>query len=150
MITLAEADRNPASRDSTLIWEWRNDPVTRGMSRTTDAIPWEHHQAWYAATDARIVMVSVDGNPAAMIRFDALECGAAEININLNPAARGKGLGVAILAAGCAYGFEELALERIRAEVKPENLPSITIFERVGFVFEGEKDGLRRYQLKRG
>jgi RimJ/RimL family protein N-acetyltransferase len=148
-VTITGADRNPESRDSKLIWEWRNDPVTRQMSRTTDPIAWDTHAAWYAATDSKIVMAVVDGNPAAMLRFDFIESDHAEIGINLGPAVRGQGLGAPILMAGCAYGFDTLGLSRIRAEVKPENVASIKIFERAGFLLDGEHDGMRRYQRSR-
>jgi RimJ/RimL family protein N-acetyltransferase len=149
-ITIEQADPHPESRDSKLIWEWRNDPLTRQMSRTTDPIAWETHAAWYAGTDSRILMAFVDGEPAAMLRFDLIEPDHAEININLKPEVRGKGLGEPILVAGCTYGFDTLGLVRIRAEVKPENLASIKIFERAGFVPEGDHDGRCRYRRERG
>ncbi len=148
-IAIKAADPDPESRDSKLIWEWRNDELTRRMSRTTDAIAWERHSAWYAGTESKIVMVSVDGEPAAMLRFDRVQH-VAEININLNPAMRGKGLGAPILIAGCTYGFETYDLARIHAEVKPENLASIKIFERAGFVRDVDHEGLRRYRKERG
>lgn len=148
-ITIAKADPDPASHDSKLIWEWRNDPVTRQMSRTTDAISWEDHQAWYAGAHGRIVIASVDGVPASVMRFDRIGPRHAEININLNPAMRGKGLGAPILISGCMYAFDNLRFDKIRAEIKPDNLPSINIFEMAAFVFTGIHDGLRRYELKR-
>jgi len=144
VITIERADPHPESRDSKLIWAWRNDPVTRRMSRTSDPIPWESHAAWYAGTDSRILMAFVDGAPVAMLRFDD-----GEISINLDPAMRGKRLGEPILVAGCTYGFVTLGLASIRAEVKPDNLASIKIFERAGFVPDGDHDGLRRYRKER-
>ena len=46
-------------------------------------------------------------------------------------------------------GFDTLGLVRIRADVKPDNVASIKIFERAGFVLEGDHDGLRRYRRER-
>jgi ribosomal-protein-alanine N-acetyltransferase len=68
----------------------------------------------------------------------------------MNPAMRGKGLGKPVLAAACAYGFETLKLNRIYAEIKPENTPSVKIFEGVGFTFLGKREDLNTYELKRG
>lgn len=153
-ITLAKADHYPESQDSKHIWEWRNDPITRQMSRTTDAIPWEKHKEWYAraAKDPKkaILMAYVNGIPACMVRFDYIQNDYAEININMNPAMRGKGLGKPILATACRHGFDTLKLSRIYAEIKPENAPSVRIFEGTGFVFQGMKEGLRTYNLMRG
>lgn len=153
-ITLAKASQDPESQDSKCIWEWRNDPVTRQMSRTTDAIPWESHKAWYAnaVKDLKksILLACVNGIPSCMIRFDYIENDYAEININMNPAMRGKKLSKPILTAACAHGFAALNLSRIYAEIKPENIPSVKIFEGVGFAFKGKRETLNTYELKRG
>lgn len=150
-MTIVPADRDPEGRDSKLIWTWRNDPSTRQMSRTTEPIAWDQHAAWYARTEARIVMALVDGERVGMLRFDVIEPGVAEVSINLDPARRGQRLGEPILAAGCAWGFAALDLSWIRAEVKAENAASIKIFERVGFVLDWHHDGsgMRSYQLGR-
>jgi len=154
MITFKSVDTNPESADSRMLWEWRNDETTRKMSRTTDVIPWENHKAWYAkaATDPNkaIFIAFSEDQAACMIRFDFINQGDMEININMNPAMRGKGLGKPVLAAACAYGFKTLALNRIYAEIKPENTPSVKIFEGVGFKFLGKREDLNTYELKRG
>lgn len=41
------------------------------------------------------------------------------------------------LQAALGYGFNELDLRRIEADVDPHNLPSIRLLERVGFQKEG-------------
>src|SRR6185437_8474059 len=119
------ASGDPDSQDSRCIWEWKNDPVTRQMSRKTDVVPWDIHRAWYAnaVNDAKkvILMTCVNGIRVCMVRFDLLAPDCAEININLNPSMRRKKLSKPILAAACQYGFETLKLGRIYAEVKPEN-----------------------------
>ena len=43
-----------------------------------------------------------------------------------------------------------MGLGRLYAEVRPENLASVRIFEAVGFGFAGERDGLRTYWKTRG
>ena len=115
------------------------------MSRTSEAIPWERHAAWYASTTATLLLALVEGEPAAMLRFDG-----DEISINLDPAMRGRALGEPILRAGCAYGCATLGLARITALVKASNIASTKIFTRAGFVLESERDGLCTYAWKRG
>jgi RimJ/RimL family protein N-acetyltransferase len=152
-IALERASVDPDSQDSRCIWEWKNDPVTRQMSRKTDVIPWEIHRAWYAnaVNDAKkvILMACVNGVRACMVRFDLMAPDFAEININLNPSMRRKKLSKPTLAAACNYGFDTLNLSRIYAEVKPENVPSLRVFEDVGFIFQGMREGLKTYNLVR-
>jgi RimJ/RimL family protein N-acetyltransferase len=152
-IEFDRVDENPECTYSRLIWEWRNDAVTRHMSRTTDLIPWENHKAWYAkaAKDPRkvILMTSVQHVPTCMVRFDYIDKESAEINFNMNPAMRGKGLGKPILIEACTFGFNTLHLTRISAEIKPENTPSIKIFEGAGFIFQGEQMDFYAYDLKK-
>jgi RimJ/RimL family protein N-acetyltransferase len=153
MITLQPADPAPDGAHSQAVWEWRNDPVTRQMSRTTELIPWPAHRQWYertaGAAGTALLIALVDGTPACMVRFDTLEPGAAEVHINMNPALRGKGLGKPILTAACAYGFDHLKLSRIFASIKAENAPSLKIFGSVGFTRSGERAGLLSYKLTR-
>ena len=150
-ITLEKAAPDPDSQNSRHIWQWKNDPLTRQMSRTTDLVSWENHHAWYesAAKDSKkvILMAYVNGIPACMVRFDLTQQNFAEISINLNPAMRRKRLGKPILATACRYGLDTLKLSHIYAEVKPENVASVKIFEDVGFVFQGMREGLRTYNL---
>jgi RimJ/RimL family protein N-acetyltransferase len=151
-IALERADPNPESEDSLCIWSWKNDPLSRQMSRITDVVSWESHREWYATTvrDPKtvIIVACINGIRACMLRFDGRGQGCAEININLNPAMRAKRMSKPILAAACKYGFETLKLSRIYAEIKPENVTSLKIFEAVGFVFEGMREGLRTYNLR--
>lgn len=154
MITLRKADPKPDGIDSKLLWGWRNDPVTRQMSRTTDELPWENHQAWYAkaAIDPKktLLLAQEQNNSVGMVRFDTMDATSAEISINLNPAIRGKGLGRRMLSAACAYAWESLKLARIYAEIKPENIPSMKLFEGIGFVYQGQHEGMRTYYLTKG
>ena len=34
-------------KDSKLIWQWRNDPITSKNSLETNPIPWIDHAMWY-------------------------------------------------------------------------------------------------------
>jgi spore coat polysaccharide biosynthesis predicted glycosyltransferase SpsG/RimJ/RimL family protein N-acetyltransferase len=39
--------------DARLLWEWRNDPVTRAGSRSSTEVSWDDHLRWLAASLAR-------------------------------------------------------------------------------------------------
>tara|TARA_B100000575_G_C22641250_1_gene394917 strand:- start:71 stop:220 length:150 start_codon:yes stop_codon:yes gene_type:complete len=32
---------------SEMIWEWRNDPITRKMFVKIEKVSWEEHTSWY-------------------------------------------------------------------------------------------------------
>jgi ribosomal protein S18 acetylase RimI-like enzyme len=116
---------------------WRNEETTRRNSRTTDFIPWEQHQAWFAAAlkdPKRIILIAVEGQSAVgMIRFDHEGTGCFTTNILVEPASRGRGLGQSVLRAGCQYLRMRHPRAEIRATVKADNLASQRIFAANGF-----------------
>lgn len=145
--------RIAALEDSLDLFNWRNDPVTREMSRNTDIVLWESHRQWYqkTLTDAKkkILIAENEEGKIGMVRFDYQEIpNSAEININLNPSFRGRGFAQSVLNSACDYGFSQLGLNRIYAEIKKVNTASIKIFERAGFAYLPEKDLLRMELLK--
>ena len=61
------------------------------------------------------------------------------------------GLGFAAASAACMYGFEELRLTTITADVAVENERSVAILRRLGMREQGEmaSPGFRRFVLQR-
>ena len=55
----------------------------------------------------------------------------------LAPAAQGRGLMREALRAIYAWGFEALSLQRIEAQVHPQNARSLVLLKKLGFVEEG-------------
>lgn len=85
--------------DSEIIWEWRNDKITRKYSFNTEFIPFEEHKTWFGNVskdeDRKILMVEEKGNAVGVVRLDINSKNQiAEININIVPQKRGKGLGL--------------------------------------------------------
>ncbi len=134
--------RKAVAQDADDILAWRNDPATRAMSRTRQAIDPTAHAAWFGKVidDARrtLLIGEQDGRKIGMVRLD--HAATTEVSINLNPAFRGQGL---------AYPLLSLALEHadgmLEAEVHEENLASLKLFERAGFRQTHSQDGWRRY-----
>jgi len=147
--------RDAREDDCELLWLWRNDPFTRRASRSRDAIPWCDHVRWYEAAlsnpDVQLRIAEDDKFPVGMIRFDpsADDSGTYEVNINVGPGSRGRGVGRAVLGGAC----EELARcqggARIIAFVASDNLRSQNLFESCGFRRSNDADerGLIRYSL---
>ena len=132
--------------DSAAVFAWRNDPLTRAMSRSARPVTWDDHQRWFAAVidvpSRRVMIAEGAGEQLAVLRFDRMDGrdgtdageGAWEVSINLNPAWRGRGLGAAVLRAACD-GFQGPgACLSLHAEIRAENAASRRIFEAAGFL----------------
>jgi ribosomal protein S18 acetylase RimI-like enzyme len=129
--------RKAAADDSRDLWLWRNDEQTRRCSRATDVVARPRHNAWYREMlkdcDSQILVALDAGVRIGMIRFDRIDKDRFRANIAVAPAARGRGLGHAILRSGCDRLIREYADATIVAEVRIENIASQRIFEANGF-----------------
>jgi RimJ/RimL family protein N-acetyltransferase len=134
--------RKATSDDASDLLAWRNDPLTRAMSRSSDPVEAAEHARWFQRVlqDATCTLLigEDDGRKIGMVRLSRGE--ETEVSINLNPAVRGGGLSRALLTQALAQESGALL-----AVIKPENLASIRLFEGAGFVLEDTRDGLARY-----
>ena len=137
--------RKARHADALMVLDWRNDPMTRAMSRNGEAVSAEEHLAWFgrAVEDPeRLLFIGeADAGAVGMVRFDLGE--PCEVSINLNPAFRGQGLSRDLLAAA----LQACPVRPLEAEIKEENAPSQRLFEGAGFVRLADRAGLRRYRL---
>ena len=115
---------------------WRNDPVTRAMSRDHGAVERDVHRRWLesALADAdRVILIGeCDGGKVGMVRFDRNDEGW-EVSINLDPALRGKGLGAALLAQAVEVFVRNNSGPALTATVRVDNTASRKIFAACGF-----------------
>jgi ribosomal-protein-alanine N-acetyltransferase len=70
----------------------------------------------------------------------------AILGADLDPAHWGEGLATEAVLALVRYGFEVMELNRIEASADPDNIESIKLIERTGFVKEGVKRQLDWYK----
>lgn len=130
--------RAATPEDCRIVFEWANDPVSRSASVLSDPIPWEAHEAWYAARmadpDSLLFLVANDdGTPIGIVRFEA-EGGEAEISVNLAPDSRGGGTGTETIRRGCdAFFAARPNVPVIVAYIKQSNVMSQRAFVRAGF-----------------
>lgn len=119
--------------DARRMHDWRDHPVTRGVSRETGAIAWADHLAWLdrvLADPQRTLLIGMIGDVAiGVVRFDRRPDGGAEVSLYLDPALHGLGLGAAMLRAG----EEAVADLDIHAEVLEGNSGSARLFASAGF-----------------
>jgi RimJ/RimL family protein N-acetyltransferase len=135
----------PVERDdAALLHGWANDPVTRRMSFSTEAIPLEAHLAWLDARlrdpDCLFYVVHVvcgagdaEGEPVGQVRFDLEPGGDAQISISLAPERRGQGMAAAAIRLASRAAFATGRVGRIRAEIRAENAASLRAFAKAGY-----------------
>lgn len=131
------AVRSATSSDARLLFEWRNDPTTRAVSRSSDELVWADHLAWVArslaSTDRRLLIVERHGMPVATVRWDRVGTRSWEASITVDPTSRGQGVAAAALA------LTELWLDRdgplaLIATVHRDNQASTRLFARAGYL----------------
>lgn len=129
----------PASPDDEdLLWRWATDPDTRAASFTGGPADRAEHGRWFSerladpATDIHICVVEGE-RECGVVRF-AHGGGTAVISVTVAPALRGSGLGSFLVWRGCEQAFADaVALDEVRALVKPDNRRSLAAFESAGF-----------------
>ncbi|MGB8192793.1 MAG: GNAT family N-acetyltransferase [Chitinophagaceae bacterium] len=63
----------------------------------------------------------------------------AEIGYELLPQHHGKGIMQEVIPHVINYGFQEMQLEIIMAELSPDNVKSVKLLEKNGFIFQEDK-----------
>ena len=129
--------RRASAADADAVGRWRNDVDTRAASRTSAEVTWQDHLAWFerrlADPNSLMLIGSIDARPMGIVRFDRTNDRTAEISINLAPNSRGKGIGKALLRAGCAFAQNAGFAVVFDAEILATNVSSQRTFEQAGF-----------------
>lgn len=149
--------RNATSDDSRDIFVWRNDPTTRSVSLSTEEVNWSDHESWFAATMAnpqrKLYICEGDLSdetiePVCMVRFDLDDSGdRAEVSINVNPLARGRGFGFEGLSSAiCQFSDDFPSVARVTARIRDSNVASVALFTKAGFVLTESANGVGHYE----
>jgi RimJ/RimL family protein N-acetyltransferase len=142
----------PATRDDAAdLLAWRNDPITRGNSRNTAEVTPAEHAAWLdrvlADPNRRLWVGMVHRVPVGTSSATRGVDGAVEIAVTVAPDARGRGLAAKLVSGAVEQARSVWRAARIRAEIKPDNVPSRRAFERCGFVLIADAGDLLDYEL---
>lgn len=136
--------REATNSDARLFFEWANDPAVRMNAFNQDDITWSDHLPWFEARlkneHSKIFVLQWNENPLGQIRFDRKDYHWL-IDYSISKQYRGKGLGKLIVELGLKALLPlTKPQERIIAKVKQENIPSIRVFEDLGFAKESQAD----------
>ena len=132
--------RKAQHSDSKIIYEWRNDELTRKMSHKTDPIEWERHRKWFTSSltnPNRLLLIceaKSSNESIAVVCFD-IEADRALVSINLSPPIRGEGMASLCLTSAIHHFSNTYPkITMLDAEIKSVNTASQRAFERVGFL----------------
>lgn len=127
--------REAQEKDSEGIWAIRNNPLNRKNFNDREEIGLGRHKKWFrdkylGGQRNKCFVLEIDKKVAGYCRFD-LENDGYLTSIAVSPEYAGKGLG-GILLSGA---LKELKSEKdVFAEVRLDNLPSLSIFKKNGFI----------------
>lgn len=121
MLTIRAATMDDARR----LFEWRNDPLTRAMSFSSEEIEWDRHVSWLerrlSQEKPNLYIAEMRTVPIGTFRIDD-----DEISYTVAPQHRRNGLATAMLVeARHLFGVK-------RAKIKPENIASIRAAKSAG------------------
>lgn len=123
--------------DSAKLFEWRNHPSIRSVSRNTEPITWENHQKWFdsviSSKDRLLLIGQKDETAVGVMRFDKQE-GDVEVSIYLVPDASHSGQGRNLLMSAEQWlKVNRHEIKNIRASVLDGNESSQRMFLAAGY-----------------
>jgi len=136
-VSPAVAVRPATLQDAEALWHWRNDSLTRAMSRHQGTVPFDDHLSWLRASvdrpDRHLLVGTAGGVEVGTVRWD-LESGAEwEVSITLAPEARGRGVAPGLLRAGEIWLSRTTVVDAYLAVVRTDNLASRRLFLHGGY-----------------
>lgn len=111
--------RRAGMQDAQLLFDWRNDPVTRTGSLQSEPLDWEKHLRWLAAcldnSFRALYIVELADEAVGTVRADKTG-NEYELSWTVAPEKRGRGLGRELVAALIATlpdgaGYRAIVLE---------------------------------------
>lgn len=148
------AVRRATPADGRLLWEWRNDPVSRANSTSTEPIPWEHHLKWLEKClgnrDSVLLIGEYADASIGTVRFDASGDGDWLVSITVAGPQRNRGLAARLLAGACRYARVNGISGSLVARIRAGNMASQRAFATIGFRQEVASGGWLEYRLAAG
>lgn len=126
--------RPATPRDSSALWQIRNQEDVRKVSNNAELIPWEKHEAWFArylTNPDNHAFVLVQGR--TVVGYCRIDAGL--VSIALDTSVRGRGFGNLLLTEAIR---QYQAQGPVRAFVRCGNETSLKLFQKAGFTQDSE------------
>jgi RimJ/RimL family protein N-acetyltransferase len=129
--------RKAGITDKELTFKWATNEDIRAFSFSTNVITWDEHSKWFEKRihlkECYFYVAELEGAPVGSIRFD-VENAIATISYLVDSGHHGVGIGRILLASGMKIFLGEAKeVNQIVGYVRKNNIPSVKIFERMGF-----------------
>lgn len=140
--------RQATEADAQILFEWRNDPLSRKNSRNTEPVPWESHIHWLATSltnpERDLLIAECDGEPVGTIRLDysSTDC---ELSWTVAPDRRRQGFAKEMVS----LAIRKARVATLKAEIKFDNEPSQRVARALGFIEGQHHDGLAIWNYTR-
>jgi len=135
----ADTDAVFAMRSNPVIQRYGSHPAWTERQTAVDYIE-RNIRAMAAGTDAQFAIVrradAVVVGTCTLYRLDA-QSRLAQVGYVLRVSEWGQGYAAEAVTRMLDWGFDQLALNRVEADIDPRNTPSIRAMERLGFTLEG-------------
>lgn len=144
--------RKAELRDMRVVFELSNDPLVRANSIHSELIDWTTHEKWFAnaLVNPRLkfyIAESTGGALIGQVRFEGREDGWF-VSISLAAEFRGKGMAQVVLMKAMEASGQQCFI----AEIGSDNLASLSLFERCGFILRPDRSftfGGRKFESLR-
>ncbi len=132
--------RKATLNDKEFLFDLRNDPNAFKYYKNPRPVEKEEHLNWLnkvfsGEVKKHLFILEFEGRKAGQLRIDDTGQGKAEMNIALKEGFQGKGLGILTLKQGIEIA-KDLGFKELIAEVHQDNLASIKLFQKLGFVLK--------------
>lgn len=121
------------------LYIWRNHPAVRAYANQPQEIDWSGHTAWFQSVlldkNRALLVAETDSiEPLGVLRYDWQNPQEAVVSVYLVPAQLRRGYGCPLLQAGHQWiQAQHSHTHKILAEIAPENIASIKVFEKAGY-----------------
>lgn len=145
-----------------MVWNWRNDERIRKYMHNSDLIPLHIHKAWFTSAihneRFRGFIFSYEEQPIGFVSFKDidLQSGQCSWGFYVGQQDSPRGMGSILCFTALEYAFENMHMNAIDAEIKANNIASLKVHNKMGFLPNeiqaaprSDSNGIYRYRLTR-
>ncbi len=137
--------------DMDFLFDLRNKDYVYKNSGTPKPVQWQEHMNWLekvfsGEANKELFVIELNGERVGQVRFDIdSENKQAVVNISLLKEFHGKGIAKEAIEQGVDKMTQEKEIKKFIAEIHQDNIASQKLFEKLGFVFQGQDDIWKTY-----
>ena len=150
--------RKASIEDMKNVFLLSNNPEVRANSINKETIQWENHVKWFSdkisCQETRYFIAYEDDKFVGQVRYDPDSNPNSKIvSISIEDDFRNRGIAAKLLRETAFRIFDNKQSDMVIAYIKPDNKPSIRLFEKVGYMYKTQtsinKETYFTYELTR-